>query len=568
MTLEFDSAGNVTAAASVDLSKLGLGSGSGTLLLSTREDKHYTNPAVGVTDPIDLPAGVTVLLSYQPDDQVKQVLNLLNVPVPHQIRAEATLSTTGFSVALDLDLGAGNQGISLIPGSPGGFQVYLDTLQLKVALTEAGGSVSIGGTALLHIPALYAGSKASDVELTVNGSLAVTDEGAVKISVGFDLAAQNGTWTDAFGIPDLSIGELAASIGVEISPEQLDIPLPTLSFTVNHVVLPDSWSNAIGELPGTDVSLTLDLDVDNPILSFAITPGQGQSVAVEPLRIANDFTTAAHAAPLPDSVVSALQVQDASLLFAPTGGTDATGHAVTPGASLVFDATIAGKSVHVDGSVGVAPYPHLSATVSVQNFSIGPVTFSGAKGAGNPSLAIDIEANPAAPKADFDFSGQFKDSFTGILFSANVDLGASISALHASVTLSIAAGQPSYLAAGAQLSGSVSSGNGGLAFSASGSASAYVGGQYVGSVWFTYSSDTGSAFATLAQLGNQIAAWFRYAYGRTDAAIASTLSQVGYTATQPVIARDRLEAFDGFLESSTSEGSVTLSARLPEFPGR
>ena len=71
----------------------------------------------------------------------------------------------------------------------------------------------------------------------------------------------------------------------------------------------------------------------------------------------------------------------------------------------------------------------------------------------------------------------------------------------------------------------------------------------------------------LAQLGNQIAAWFRYAYGQSDAAIASTLSQVGYTATQPVIARDRLEAFDGFLESSTSEGSVTLSARLPEFPG-
>ncbi len=47
-----------------------------------------------------------------------------------------------------------------------------------------------------------------------------------------------------------------------------------------------------------------------------------------------------------------------------------------------------------------------------------------------------------------------------------------------------------------------------------------------------------------------------------------SISAAGAKPTQwPVIARDRLEAFDGFLESSTSEGSVTLSARLPEFPG-
>jgi hypothetical protein len=532
VTLDFDSEGNVTAAASVDLSKLGLGSGSGTLLLSSRENKQYTNAAVGISDPIDLPAGITVLLSYQPNDQVKQVLNLLNVPVPNKIDAQATLSTSGFSIELKLDLGSGSQGISLVPGAPGGFQVYLDSLQLKVALTEAGGSVSIGGTALLHIPALYSGSTASDVALTVNGCLALTDEGAVKISVGFDLNAPNGTWTDAFGIHGLSIGELAASIGVEVSPEALEIPLPTVSFTVNHVVLPDSWANAIGEMPGTDASLTLDLDPENPILSFAIAPGQGQTVALEPLRIANDFTTATHAAPLPDSVVSVLQLKDASLLFAPTGGTDATGHTLTPGASLVFDATIAGKDVHVDGSVGVAPYPHLSANVSVSSFGIGPITFSGATPGSNPSLSIDVEANPTAPKADFAFSGQFKDSFTGILFAAKVDLGASLSDLHASVTLTIAAGQPSYIGAGATLSGSVFAENGGLAFSASGSASAYVSGQYVGSIWFSYTSDTGSAFTALAQLGNQIASWFRYAYGYADTTVASVLRQAGIGADQ------------------------------------
>ena len=532
VTLDLSSDGSFTAAASVDLSQLHLGSGSGTLLLSSKEIAKYTNNAVGVKSPIDLPAGITVLLTYQPDDQVKQVFDLLKVPVPHQIQAQASLSPSGFSIELDLDLGAGGDGVSLLPGTPGGFALHLNTLRLKVAVTEAGGSISIGGTAQLHVPALYQGSDASDIDLTVSGSLSVTDDGAVKIAVGFDLAAAHGTWTNALGIHGLSIRELAASIGVEVAPEQLDIPLPTISFTVNDVVLPDAWASAIGELPGTDVSATLDLDVDNPILSFAIAAGAGQPAALEPLRIANAFTTATHAAPLPDSVVSALQLQGASLLFAPLGGTDATGHAVSPGASLVFDATIAGSKVHVDGSIGIAPYPHLSAHVSVSHFSVGPVTFSGATPGSDPSLSIDIEANPTAPKADFDFSAGFADSVTGIKFAANIDLGASISALHASVTLQIAAGQPSYIAAGAQLTGSVYTGNSGLAFSASGYADAYVEGHYVGGIWFSFSTDTGSVFATLSELASQIAGWFRNVYAQADVAVAGVLSRAGVAANQ------------------------------------
>ena len=107
VTLDFASDGSFTAAASVDLSQLGLGSGSGALLLSSKEIKNYA-PGDGTT--IDLPAGITVLLSYQPNEQVKQVLTELNVPVPHQVQAQATLSTTGFSIALNLDLGAGAGG--------------------------------------------------------------------------------------------------------------------------------------------------------------------------------------------------------------------------------------------------------------------------------------------------------------------------------------------------------------------------------------------------------------------------------------------------------------------------
>ena len=523
VTLDFSSDGTFTAAASIDLSQVGLGSGTGTLLLASKEIKAYTNPGVGVTDAIDLPAGVTVLLDYQPNDQVKQVFALLNVRVPQRIQAQASLSKSGFSIALDLAFGAGTDGVSVLPTAPGGFQIYLDSLQLKVAVTTSGGSISIGGTALLHIPALYAGSRESSVNLTLTGSLVLSDD-AVKITAGFDLAATNGTWTDAFGIPGLSIGELAASVGVEEQPEDAGIPLPTLSFTVNNVVLPDTWRNAIGELPGAAVSATLDLDADNPILGFTISRGAGQVAALEPLRIANDVALAANTAPLPASTVDALQLQGASLLFAPTGGIDATGATIAPGATLVFDAVIGGQKVHVDGSIGITPYPHLTAHVSVPTFGIGPVSFAGT------SLAIDLAADPAAPRIDFDFSGGFTDAFTGTGFTASVDLGASLSALNAALTLTIASGQPYYIAAGAQLTGRVQADDNGLAFSASGTANGYLAGMYIGGISVSYSSNSGAFFQQLQQLANQIATWFHNVYGVSDAAVASELNQLGVSA--------------------------------------
>ena len=445
-----------------------------------------------------------------------------------------------------------------------GSHVYLDTLRLKVALTEAGGSVS--GSAVPRCctcPRCTPGSSASDVELTVGGSLAVTDDGAVKIAVGFDLAAANGAWTDAFGIPGLSIGELAANIGVEEQPEDLGIPLPTLSFTVNDVVLPAAWARrhrrgarrrrVRDPRPGRRT--TRSWPSQSP-------PAPGQTAALEPLRIANDFTTVASAAPLPQLGGRCPSTARCSLLFAPTGGTDATGHAVSPGASLVFDATIAGKNVHVDGSIGVAPYPHLTAHVTIPGFNVGPVTLSGGTPGTNPTLAIDLEANPTAPKVDFDFSGGFTDVFTGIQFSANIDLGASISALNASVTLHIAGGQPAYIAAGAKLTGTVYSEGSGLAFSASGYADGYVAGHVhgrdlvqllhrhrrdlrpAGSNWATRSpagsaTYTARADVAVAERAEPGRIWrqpdrlqVEAAFYDTDAQVATALTQIGTSARQ------------------------------------
>ena len=265
------------------------------------------------------------------------------------------------------------------------------------------------------------------------------------------------------------------------------------------------------------------------ILSFAISPGRGQTVALEPLRIANDIAAATPGGrPLPQSTVDQLQVQDASLMFAPAGGTDATGASIDPGASLVFDAVIGGASAHIDGSIGLAPYPHLTANVSLSSFTLGPVSFSGTH------LAVDLQGDPTNPKVNFQFNAGFTDSVSGTTFSANINLGASTSALNAAVTMNIASGQPQYVGAGAELDGSVYATGSGFGFSASGSAAAYLGGMYVGSISFSYSTYSGALFQQLQQIPGQIAFWFRTLYGQTDVAVAAQLNQIGVSATQIV----------------------------------
>lgn len=519
VTLAFDSDGSFTAGATVDLNSIGLsslGSGAGTLLVSSKEIKTFTAPSLGVDNAIDLPAGVTVLLQYTPSQTVSSAFSYLHLTAPQTIQASATLSTSGFKTTLNFAYGDGALGVSLLPSNPVGAQLYLNSLAMSLDVSEAGVTTSIGGSALLQLPSLY-GSTPSSVELSLSGSIGETTDGATDVNVGFDLAAAyNGSWTDAFGIQGLSIGELAGKIGGTFAPQDV-IPLPTLSFTVNNVVLPPDWANAIGEVGQPDVSATLDLDVNNPILSFAISPGAGQTVALEPLRIANDFTGGS---PLPDSVVNQLQVNNAQLLFAPFGGTDATGASIGQGATLAFGTVIGGVNVHVDGDIALQPVPHLKANVTANGFKIGSVLFE------NTNLTIDVEADPSAPTVDFAFDGGFTD--TGIQFDAHVDLGASISALGGSVHLHIAGGQPQYIQAGADLLGSIYREGTGFGFQASGIAGLVVGSQQLGQVYFTYSSDTGALWYQTQQAAGQVAQAFQNAYGWTDTQVTAALNKLHY----------------------------------------
>ena len=526
VTLSFATDGSFTASAGINLGDLGIGSSTstGTLVLASKEIKQFDPTSVGATgDKFDLPVGVTVLFDYQPSGAVSMALTNLQLPVPQTLTARATLSDNGFAASVHAQFGAGDQGAKLFAqNTPGGGAAYVNDLTLGFELGASSGSLTVSGSAYLVLPKLYPNGSGSQVEVTLGGSLGVTTEGAVSVSIQFDIAGVNGPWKDAFGIQGLSVSEVAGKIGVKDSAETAGIPLPTVSFLVNNLQLPQAWGDAIGVQPGANISLSLALDVDNPILDVSITGATPQSVAVKPFTIVKTVAGKAIPSSLPDSV----QVNTAQLLFAPLGGTDAANHAINPGATLVFDAAVAGVPVHVDGNVAVLPYPTLTADANVGNFTVGPVTLA------DTDLKINLSADPTNPVADFGFHGGFTDRFSGISFAAGIDEGASASLANASVSLHIAGGQPQYLQAGADLTGSVSVSGSGASFSASGQAGVVVAGQSLGTVPFSYSTTSGALWQQLQGNAEQVAQAFKNAYGWTDAQAADALNKLHATSYQ------------------------------------
>jgi hypothetical protein len=358
VTLSFADDGSFTASAGIDLGALGVGSGQGTLVLASKQIAQFDPTTVGATgQKFDLPAGVTLLFAYQPSGAVSAALKNLQLPAPKSIVARATLSDNGFEATAQLQFGDRDQGAKLFAqNTPGGAAAYINSLGLDFQLGSASGTVTVSGSAFLVLPKLYASGTASQVQVTLGGSLGVSAQGAVSVSLQFDIKGLGGPWTDAFGIPGLSVSEVAGRIGVKDSPETAGIPLPTLAFKVDNVQLPKAWNDAIGIQTGATTSLNLVLDVNNPVLGFSIAGQTPDAVALKPFTIIKSVAGKSIPSSLPDSV----QVKTAQLLFAPLGGTDAAGKAINPGATLVFDSAVAGVPVHVDGNVAVLPYPSLT----------------------------------------------------------------------------------------------------------------------------------------------------------------------------------------------------------------
>ena len=528
--------GSIVVGGALDLAVLGVGqSGTGIVLLSTKAvDGFDPTPFLPsgstlVAAPVDLPArSVTLLFDYTFTGAVHQALNHLGISQA-SAQATATLSTSGFTATLELDLGERAGGVPLI-STKSGFHAYLDTLSLTVSLSPQEVSFEAGGSAYLIIPALAAGGTESHLDVDVSGSLGYDlEKQVVTAGLHFALRAADGPWSDAFGIAGLRINALAATFAATI-PLEGPIPLPTIDLAVSGVSLPQAWAAAIGMTEGAQVSAAVNIDVAKPLLDLSIEPADGMDVALRPFAIVRSV---AGTRAVSDDFVNSVEVGRAHLVWAPLGGQNALGDQYNPGVSLLFDGRILGKQVHVDASVGVDPYPSFTATIALPDFSIGDVDFS------HPNLFVNLVASPDPDtfRADLDISGGFSAnspvSGAHISIWGHILLHGSTSYAGAAVTLQATGGLPGWISAASFLHGSVSASGAGFTFAASGSARVTVVGQPAGQITVSYSSTTGNALFTQAtEDATVLAGYFRSFYNWSATQAATAERSFSYSTNQ------------------------------------
>ena len=214
---------------------------------------------------------------------VHQALNHLGISQA-SAQATATLSASGFTATLELDLGRRADGVPLI-STKSGFHAYLDTLSLTLSLSPQEASFEAGGTGYLVIPPLATGGTESHLDVDLSGSLGYDlEKQVVTAGLHFALRAADGPWTNALGIAGLQINGLAATFGATI-PLEGPIPLPTIDLAVSGVSLPHTWAAAIGMTDGAQVSAAVNIDVAQPLLDLSIEPAAGTDVALRPFAI-------------------------------------------------------------------------------------------------------------------------------------------------------------------------------------------------------------------------------------------------------------------------------------------
>ena len=167
-------------------------------------------------------------------------------------------------------------------------------------------------------------------------------------------------------------------------------------------------------------------------------------------------------------------------------------------------------SVNVDASLSFAP-PSLSVDAQVGNLPLGN------SGVVIPGPTLMVTANASGVKVEF--TGSFSDSHTGINLAAtvNLDVSTSLSSLaNAEVDLTVAGGQPSYLAAGVSLTGNVVINSGGFNLAAYGDGYLDVNNQNLGTISWSYNLTSGLFWQDLVDAANTVAAWFESIPGWTD----------------------------------------------------
>jgi hypothetical protein len=508
--LQLSNAGLIAGIQVPDLSSVGF-SGSGALYVASTAMPAFNPATLGLTGQpasVNLPAGLAVSLSYTlPDDVSSDLADVIpGFPQGSSVQAMASLSTTGFTVSLSLALGTGTGtgGLEVINSS--GTALYLDQLNLSVSVGDQV-QVSMSGTGYLELPALATGvTDPSAVTVTVAGSLSVSPAISLTLSVDF----KNWKNNEVLGIPGLSAEDFGASVGLTYE-EGAPAPVPSLGIHAASIVLPASWANAIGMVPGSEISFNIQLNLNQPVLAFSVTGPPGQP-ALKPLAADPNVSS---------GVANSLTVNTAAFDLAPFGGTDpGTGNLLTPGVAVVFDASVDGVGVHVDANVNLSTLS-VSADAFTDPFPLGPVHVDAAM--------FHLRVSPTS--MSFWITGGI--SYGGSSFSVNITLTVGTSIAGTTVTLSATSGDLSipfagYLSGGLTLTGVIQGDSSGAYISASGSAWLTANGSTLGPVSFYFSLPGSLSWSDLSNTITQIASFFQNA-GASASQVAQYLEDFGYS---------------------------------------
>ena len=511
----------VAAVAAVPASDFGLSGTSAALFVATAATKHFDPSTLnlGITgvQPFDLEPGLTAVGSATIPPAISTELSDLKIPVK-SVQGEATLSTTGFSISLAVEFGDTTSGLQFF--SSDGAAVYLNSLSIATSLAASGIGFSASGEAYIVLPTLPGGTAPTGLDVTMTGSLMQMTSGDLKLSFSFALAAISGDcgpsgcyWANAFGIPGLEVSGLSATVGLDIE-EGEPFPVPSLSFAINNLVLPAQWSSDLGVLPGTRISLAVNLDLNNPLFAFSITNSPGP--ALEPLL---PFSSVA-------AVQQALVLDNATFVFAPAGATDSSNTVWPPGYDLTVNANIGGVPVDVDASLN---FTQLSFNVNAQ---VGNLPL-GNSGITVPGPMLVISASTSGVQVAF--HGGFSDSHTGISLSVSVylNLSTSLSSLaNATVNMTVTGGQPSWLAVGANLSGAVVINSAGFSLTTTGSGYLDIDGYALGTVAWSYNINSGFGWQDIVNAATTVAQWFEYIPGWASQQYTSALQSLQYNVYQ------------------------------------
>lgn len=398
VTVDFGSSGSFVIGGAVDLAQwLGAAGNDAYVYYASQADPNFATgvPALGT---IALDQGVNFALTVTLPQSAANALAAVGIDVPSGsglvALAQADFSTDVYTLRISMSLGAG--GLTLF--SAGGVSLALDTGYLQLQVSSSQMSFGVGLTATLNLPSLYSGDPGSSVG--VDGQLTVGTSGVnVSLSLGQCGTASTGTaWTDAFGIPGLTVQCAQMQGGVTEGPP----PFVNVGLAGTITSLPSVISDVIGYQDGAPISFAFNLDP--LLLSLSIGTKNSGTPALEPLAYFGQG--------------SLLQIDYASLYVSPDGAT--IGQTVYPaGLGLGFQASIDGVSIDVLADIGISP-PSIDFTGSLGTVTLGGLSI------GPTSLTIAASVSP--PSFQFAFTGALNLGPGSVQIGPALQVGGGLSA--------------------------------------------------------------------------------------------------------------------------------------------